>query len=201
MEDNKLQNTEAIVDETIQDAEEACANAEEQSKSDSENSNQETYAEEGRAVQETNSNNSYAPSYNSNDKKQDNNNKNKKDSPDLKSLSVMTAELCYAYSLALADRGHRLLATEITRFSLDNDYYASFVSGALSKDKFAKSLEQGFYTTGKLYEVLSMVAALGLKQDKHDQIMDMVDRMHRMYAASLRTFQKKITVPQHVSGF
>ncbi|MCQ2533614.1 MAG: hypothetical protein MJ172_03500 [Clostridia bacterium] len=186
---------EESVDETVEIAQEVLRNVEEQGAS-----NKDITEVVTKNISEDVSRSNQSFKKNPKDNTARPNQNSKKDSPDLKTLSFMASQLCYSYSVSLADKGHRLLATEITRLSLDNDYAASFVSGALSRDKFTQSLEEGYYVTGKLYEVLSMIASLGLKQDKHDKLMDLVDRMHRMYAASIRTLQKKMAVPQHFSG-
>lgn len=127
--------------------------------------------------------------------------KSQGDSRDLKSLSSEAAEVSYIYGLRLADRGHRTLAGEILKYSLENEYSAAFVTSAMNREKFIQHLEEGFYATGKLFELFSLIAAIGIKQENHDHIADLIDRMHRMYAASIRTVHKKSSVPQNVGGF
>ncbi len=124
-----------------------------------------------------------------------------KEKVDLHSLSSENAEKCYVYAIRLVEKGYNTLAGEVVKQALENAYASSCVAGAISREGFSINLEKGYYSTCKLYELFNMIAAMGIKQDKHDEIADSIWRMHKMYAASIRTVQKKTIVPQNGRGF
>ncbi|MCQ2482467.1 MAG: hypothetical protein MJ153_03155 [Clostridia bacterium] len=126
---------------------------------------------------------------------------NSKEKVDLHSLSSENAEKCYVYAIRLVEKGYNTLASEVVKQSLENAYSSSCVASAISREGFSTYLEKGYYSTCKLYELFNMIAAMGIKQDKHDEIADSILRMHKMYAASIRTIQKKTIAPQNGHGF
>lgn len=128
----------------------------------------------------------------------------------LQESSAALAIGCYAYCGKLKSNGMHQIAAQLLKEAIETSMASGFASSALSPKKFVEHLEEGYYASGRVLFYLGLVADIVRKPDNsdenwepfegHKKLAEEADKIHRMYAASIKTYRKKQD-QKEVAGF
>lgn len=108
----------------------------------------------------------------------------------LTNLSKQFIKDFYPYYDKLLSKKHNALAENLLGQAIATDYATNFAATALSREKFIYHLEEGYYASGRVEELLKLVAELDFKCDNHEALSEDINKIHRMLAASIKTAKK-----------
>ncbi|MBO7451069.1 MAG: hypothetical protein J6U54_11960 [Clostridiales bacterium] len=110
---------------------------------------------------------------------------------DLKSLSFELATDLYKASNSLSGGIHHVIADELILSSFRTSFAANSAKSALSRDRFIRHLEEGYYASGRTYELLKLIKSADIPLDGIDNFLEDTEKIHRMFGASIKTIQRK----------
>lgn len=111
--------------------------------------------------------------------------------PEMTKMAYDFMANCYIYAAQLRAKGHHTLAERLISQALELDYEVNFVKGAFSTTEFIDHLKNGFYASAKAMECLRLIAAVDIKCDGHDDLVESCDTMRRMLKSSVVTMMNR----------
>ena len=111
--------------------------------------------------------------------------------PEMTKMAYDFMANCYIYGAQLRAKGHNSLAERLISQSLELDYEANFVKAAFSTPEFIDHLRNGFYAAAKAMECLRLAAAVDIKCDGHEELVESCDTMRRMLKSSVVTMMNR----------
>ena len=111
--------------------------------------------------------------------------------PDMLKLSYDFMANSYIYAANLRAKGHASLGERLINQALDLDCETHFIKTAFTSDEFADHLKKAYYAVTRAVECLRLVAAVGVKCDKHTELLESADNMQRMLKSSVVTVLSK----------
>lgn len=110
---------------------------------------------------------------------------------DLKTLTFeLTINICKALS-GFESGVTKVLADELALSSYRTSFAASSARSALNRDRFIRHLEEGYYASGRTFELLRILKAMEAQIEGIDSFIEEIDKIHRMFGASIKTIQRK----------
>ena len=111
--------------------------------------------------------------------------------PEMTKMAYDFMANCYIYASQLRAKGHHTLAERLVTQALELDYEANFIKGAFSTPEFIDHLKNGFYASAKALECLRLIAAVDIKCDGHDELVENIETMKRMLKSSVVTMMNR----------
>ena len=111
--------------------------------------------------------------------------------PEMTKMAYDFMANCYIYACQLRAKGHHTLAERLVTQALELDYEANFIKGAFSTPEFIDHLKNAFYASAKALECMRLIAAVDIKCDGHDDLVENLDMMKRMLKASVVTMMNR----------
>jgi len=110
---------------------------------------------------------------------------------DLKSLSFQFAVDILGSIVNDQENAGNTLTGELIIAGCRTSFAASSAKSALSRDRFIRHLEEGYFSSGKTFELLKLMKASGCKINNIDKLLEDGEKIHRMFGASIKTTQRK----------
>lgn len=111
--------------------------------------------------------------------------------PEMTKMAYDFMANCYIYACQLRAKGHHTLAERLVTQALELDYEANFIKGAFSTPEFIDHLKNAFYASAKALECMRLIAAVDIKCDGHDELVDDIETMKRMLRSSVVTMMNR----------
>ena len=111
--------------------------------------------------------------------------------PEMTKMAYDFMANCYIYASQLRAKGHHTLAERLVTQALELDYEANFIKGAFSTPEFVGHLKSAFYASAKALECLRLIAAVDIKCEGHDDLVESVETMKRMLKSSVVTMMNR----------
>ncbi|MBR5358145.1 MAG: hypothetical protein IK128_02925 [Clostridiales bacterium] len=111
--------------------------------------------------------------------------------PEMTKMAYDFMANCYIYACQLRAKGHHTLAERLVTQALELDYEANFIKGAFSTPEFIDHLKNAFYASAKALECMRLIAAVDIKCDGHDDLVDSIETMKRMLRSSVVTMMNR----------
>ena len=111
--------------------------------------------------------------------------------PEMTKMTYDFMANCYIYASQLRAKGHHTLAERLVTQALELDYEANFIKGAFSTPEFIDHLKNGFYASTKALECMRLIAAVDIKCEGHDELVENLDAMKRMLKSSVVTMMNR----------
>ena len=111
--------------------------------------------------------------------------------PEMTKMAYDFMANCYIYACQLRAKGHHNLAERLVTQALELDYEANFIKGAFSTPEFIDHLKNAFYASAKALECMRLIAAVDIKCDGHDDLVDDIETMKRMLRSSVVTMMNR----------
>ena len=111
--------------------------------------------------------------------------------PEMTKMAYDFMANCYIYASQLRAKGHHTLAERLVTQALELDYEANFIKGAFSTPEFIDHLKSAFYASAKALECLRLIAAVDIKCDGHDELVESIETMKRMLKSSVVTMMNR----------
>lgn len=114
----------------------------------------------------------------------------KKDEEKRKDLDVIATEFAiavYGFAAHVRSLGHVSLSEMMFKEVMNVNLAANMASDSIGKERFIRCLEDGFYSSGKVIEYLKFSTLAGVTAEESGRLYDEADKIHRIFAASLRT--------------
>lgn len=93
----------------------------------------------------------------------------------------------YHYCASIREKGHATLADMMFRDTMEVNLSANMASSAIGRDKFIGCLESAYYASGRVIEFLKFAALCNASDYNQTELLDKADRIHRIYAVSIKT--------------
>ena len=111
--------------------------------------------------------------------------------PEMTKMAYDFMANCYIYACQLRAKGHHTLAERLVTQALELDYEANFIQGAFSTPEFIGHLKNAFYASAKVLECMRLIAAVDIKCDGHDDLVENIETMKRMLRSSVVTMMNR----------
>jgi len=111
--------------------------------------------------------------------------------PEMTKMTYDFMANCYIYASQLRAKGHHTLAERLVTQALELDYEANFIKGAFSTPEFIDHLKSGYYASAKALECMRLIAAVDIKCDGHDELVENIETMKRMLKSSVVTMMNR----------
>lgn len=111
--------------------------------------------------------------------------------PEMTKMAYDFMANCYIYACQLRAKGHHTLAERLVTQALELDYEANFIKGAFSTPEFIDHLKNAFYASAKALECMRLIAAVDIKCDGHEELVDDIETMKRMLRSSVVTMMNR----------
>lgn len=109
-------------------------------------------------------------------------------------IDVLAAEFAidmYHYAASIKQNGHATLSDLIFKDVMEIYLSANMASNAIGRDKFIACLENAYYASGRVIEYLHFAALISATDYNQTELLDKADRIHRIYAVSIKTATSK----------
>ena len=119
-----------------------------------------------------------------------------------KDLNIIATEFAiavYGYAAHVRSLGHASLAEKLFSEAMSVYLSANMASDSIGKDRFIKFLDEGFYSSGRIIEYLKFSTLIGITVQESGILFEEADKIHRIFAASVRTATGKKPQPQNVA--
>lgn len=110
---------------------------------------------------------------------------------DLKTLTFTLASDIYRAVSPIESEVAKVIADELLIVSYKASFAASSAKSAMSRERFIRHLEEGYYFSGKVQELLLILKSVEAPIAGIDSFIERNDMIHRMYGASIKTIQRK----------
>ncbi len=110
---------------------------------------------------------------------------------DLKTLTFTLASDIYKVISEMEGGIAKIIADELLIVSYKSSFAASSAKNAISRDRFIRHLEEGYYFSGKVQELLLLLRSVEAPVEQIEDFIERNDMIHRMYGASIKTIQRK----------
>jgi hypothetical protein len=107
-----------------------------------------------------------------------------------KDLNIIATEFAiavYGYAAHVKSLGHASLAEMFFKEAMTVYLSANMASDSIGKDRFIKFLDEGFYSSGRIIEYLKFSTLIGISVEESGILFEEADKIHRIFAASVRT--------------
>ena len=114
----------------------------------------------------------------------------KKDDEKKKDLDVIATEFAiavYGFAAHVRSLGHVALSEMMFKEVMNVNLAANMASDSIGKERFIRCLEEGFNSSGRVIEYLKFSTLVGVTAEESGRLYDEADKIHRIFAASLRT--------------
>lgn len=115
---------------------------------------------------------------------------------DLKVTTFAYTTNIYNYAARLRSMGHSSLGERLVTATLDTQYYSVFTGYSFNSEKFIDNLINGYNSACKVNELLKLILAMGIDMKEEKVLMEGIDKIIRLYGASLSTIRKKYQINQ-----
>jgi len=116
-----------------------------------------------------------------------------------KDLNIIATEFAiavYGYAAHVKSLGHASLAEKLFNEAMSVYLSSNMASDSIGKDRFIKFLDEGFYSSGRIIEYLKFTTLIGITVEESGILFEEADKIHRIFAASVRTATGKKPQPQ-----
>jgi len=118
---------------------------------------------------------------------------------DLRQTTFAYTTNIYSFAAKLRPLGHNSLGERLITASLETQYYSVFAGYSFSSDRFIDNLINGYNAACKVLELLSLIKTMQLIKipPEEDKVLtEGIDKIIRLYGASLSTVRKKQQINQ-----